>query len=152
MRLRAKALVHCLDNARLADTRLARDQHDTAVATLRLRPAPHFLTKAEAQCSNDGAAPSKPWPLLPKHMWASRLFRGCSLAAVIATSLVSGAATAKGQEPFHHRSAFIYLPADSTARSCIGNAAAVGARRHRHRQFVVRLRLMANRASILRRS
>src|SRR4029077_12299912 len=41
MRLRAKALLHCLRDPRLPDTRLTRDQDDRAVARFRLRPAPH---------------------------------------------------------------------------------------------------------------
>jgi hypothetical protein len=48
---------------------------------------------------------------LKESEWRSRApFRGCSLAAVNATSPVSGAAAAKRQEPFHRRSALsIYL-------------------------------------------
>jgi hypothetical protein len=39
MRFRAEAPLHCLRNAQLADTRLARDQDDTTVASFRLPSA-----------------------------------------------------------------------------------------------------------------
>ena len=41
MRLRSNAFQHCSRQSRLADTRLARDQHHLAVAGLCLQPAPH---------------------------------------------------------------------------------------------------------------
>src|SRR6516225_12161073 len=51
MRLGVKALHQCRDDARLADARLAGDQHDLAVARLGARPAAQeqidFLVAAE---------------------------------------------------------------------------------------------------------